>query len=393
MRPPARRICGLPKSRTFLSVLCFVLLAALGFASATLAQSLSVFQPTSSQSTPLQITGPNGATSDGKTIAVDTAEFTFAATDAPYTCSLTGLAPSAPATACVQGSTLTYPGLTDGIYEFVVAAQVEDSNPTWTRTFAVSLPTVNTDSIPSTSDTTSAPTDTAVVNPPHHGNHPKSTAPIAGGTAGGIVLAGTATLFLRRHRFRIRLELSAEDEKPEGRCHGGGWRCQKRLVLKPARRRITYLVAATSDDAGKTRAQRFDGELVDQLNDVVSRYRHSPHEHEELKLALLPIASALTARFDEWLLDLSGASRPIAIAAHLEGGKMATGFTPFHCEHGEWKTHRSWSHEFADERDETVGSVTHPRVDLRLFAAQLASFVALVDIPPTGRAVTTSVAR
>jgi hypothetical protein len=215
--------------------------------------------------------------------------------------------------------------------------------------------------------------------------------PTAGGVTGFLVVTITGSLIYSRHRFRVRLQLKAEDEEPHGPCHGDGWRCKKELTLKPARRRITYLAASATDPDGTAVARNFECEAVDRLNDAVARYRHAPADVEELRRALLPIASSLRTSFDLWLSELPPASRRIVLKAHLEGGKMETAFTPYRCEHGEWKPHRRWSHEFADERDEDAAVTSHPGSDLTSFVAHLAGFVAQVDIQgersPTARAV------
>jgi hypothetical protein len=127
-------------------------------------------------------------------------------------------------------------------------------------------------------------------------------------------------------------------------------------------------------------ARNFEGEIVDQLNGAVAKYRSAPEDVDELKIALLPIASSLAAGFDVWLQSLPHVSRTIVIKAHLEGGKMETAFTPYHCEHGEWKPHRSWSHEFDDERDEDVAGIEYPLENLAPLVAHMSSFVTQVDV-------------
>jgi hypothetical protein len=215
--------------------------------------------------------------------------------------------------------------------------------------------------------------------------------PVAGGGGGFLLLTATGILLYSRHRFHVRLELKAEDEAPHGPCHGDGWRCKKELTLTPARRHITYLPASATDAEGNEVARNFEGQVVDRLNDAVARYRRAPDDVEGLRAALLPVASSLVADFDVWLYDLPRVSRRIVLKAHLEGGKMETAFTPYRCEHGEWKPHKSWSHEFADERDEDVAATAHPLGDLSALVAYLASFVAQVDVQaertPTARAV------
>jgi hypothetical protein len=213
---------------------------------------------------------------------------------------------------------------------------------------------------------------------------------VLGGAGGLLFVSATGTFFFRR-RFRVQLELKAEDETPHGLCRGNGWRCKRELTLRPARRRITSLAASATDPDGNSIARSFEGEIVDQLNDAVARYRGAPEDVDELKIALLPIASSLTAGFDVWLQDMPRVSRTIVMKAHLEGGRMETAFTPYHCEHGEWKPHRKWSHEFADERDEDVAVTAHPQRDLTALVAHLAAFVAEVDVQaarsPEARAV------
>ena len=377
--PPVRRCWCFLKSRELLFSVLLVVLACLGFATAILAQSLDV-----------QITGPNGATTDDATITRDQAEFSFTTPNPNlellYNCTLTGPDTTAGETMpCTPGTTLSYALPSEGEYAFIVAQSIlagTTSEPTQTRPFAFAAATTTGATF---SDTTSQPGTTTPDGPAtdqQSGGSPPLW-PLAG-LLGGLLLGGTATFFWRQHRFRIKLEFEAKDEEPQGRCQRTegwkGWKCQKALAWEPSRRHITSLLVAATDQAGETLGTSFEGEVVEQLNDAVAKYRHAPDDIEELKLALLPVASGLVAGFDAWLRDHPGVSRQLVIKAQVVGGRVKATFTPFHCERGNWEPHRSWSRQLADERDEDVAVTAHPIGNFSAFVAHLASFVGRVDV-------------
>lgn len=206
-------------------------------------------------------------------------------------------------------------------------------------------------------------------------------APAAGGAGGGLLVGFVGFGLALRRRLRLRLRLQAREEEPHGRCQGRAWQCQKELTLKPGPRRIAHLNATTVDASGERQSDRIAGQLVSDLNDAVDKYRHARDAMQEVRLALLPIADTLLARFDAWLAGDPAVSHEIALEAHLVGGKAECVFTPWRCHDGSWRKHRPWKVELEDERDEQLAIVLHPRTTVASLVGHLSIFVTRVDVP------------
>jgi hypothetical protein len=199
-----------------------------------------------------------------------------------------------------------------------------------------------------------------------------------------VVAAGALTLAARFRLRAKRLEwqLEASEEEPHGPCRAGR-HIQKELTLKPARRTIGHLDLRGHDRAGGAIGRRVEGHPVDGLNDSVREFRRERRISPELRVALLPVATALVSEIEEWLGPQAVDRQDVLLRAHLEGGKAEWKFTPWRCVRGEWKAGRSWTVEVADERDVAAARVSHPyppHVAAEVLLSQLSAFVAEVDV-------------
>jgi hypothetical protein len=218
---------------------------------------------------------------------------------------------------------------------------------------------------------------------PADGGHSGWTLPLVI-VAALVVAAGALTLAARFRLRAKRLEwqLEAGEEEPHGPCRAGR-HIQKELTLKPARRSIGHLDLRAQDRAGGAIGRRVEGPPVDGLNDSVREFRRERRISPELRVALLPVATALVAEIEEWLGPQAVDRQDVLLRAHLEGGKAEWKFTPWRCVRGEWKAGRSWTVEVADERDVAAARVSHPyppHVAAEVLLSQLSAFVAEVDV-------------
>jgi hypothetical protein len=206
----------------------------------------------------------------------------------------------------------------------------------------------------------------------------------AGIGAALVVAAGAITLAarLRLRARRLEWQLEASEEEPHGPCEGGR-RIQKELTLKPARRTIAHLDVEGRDSRDRTLRRRVEGAPVDGLNDAVRSYRRDRRISPELRVALLPVATALFAEIEGWLGAQPVDRQDVLVRAHLEGGKAEWKFTPWRCVRGRWQSGRSWTVEVEDERDAAAAIVAHPypsHVAAEVLLSQLSAFVAEVDV-------------
>ena len=180
--------------------------------------------------------------------------------------------------------------------------------------------------------------------------------------AAALVVAAAALMLAARLRLRARRlewQLEASEEEPHGPCRAGR-QIQKELTLKPARRSIAHLEVDARDNGGNRIAHRVEGPPVDGLNDGVRAFRRHHRISPELRVALLPVATALVTEIEEWLGPRAVDRQDVVVRAHLEGGKAEWKFTPWRCVRGEWKSGRSWTVEVPDERDVAAAHVSHP---------------------------------
>jgi hypothetical protein len=206
----------------------------------------------------------------------------------------------------------------------------------------------------------------------------------AGIAAAFLVAAGALTLAARFRLRGRRLEwqLEASEGEPHGPCRAGR-HIQKELTLKPARRSIAHLELDARDARGDAIVRRVEGAPAGGLNDAVRTYRRDSRISPELRVALLPVATALVAELEGWLGPQDVDRQDVVVRAHLEGGKAEWKFTPWRCVRGEWKSGRSWTVEVEDERDVAAAAVSHPYpapVAAEVLLSQLSAFVAEVDV-------------
>jgi HPt (histidine-containing phosphotransfer) domain-containing protein len=172
------------------------------------------------------------------------------------------------------------------------------------------------------------------------------------------------------------VEIEASTEEPKGPCRGRARRRHVKATLLPARRTIAHLVLSPREGEPAT----VTGELVGALNDAVRRYRNR-READEARLVALPIAAALRREIDERLERAPAGG--VAIAAHLEGGKLEVAQRLYGCVEGEWKpVGPEVKVEVADERDEPVATMARPvsaETEQRL-VERLAAFIGRVDV-------------
>jgi hypothetical protein len=205
-----------------------------------------------------------------------------------------------------------------------------------------------------------------------------------------LVAAAAALALAARFRLRARRlewQLEASEEEPHGPCRAGR-HIQRELTLKPSRRSIAHLDLDAQDRAGRAIGRRVEGAPVDGLNDSVRAYRGDRRISPELRVALLPVATALVTEIEEWLGPQAVDRQDVLVRAHLEGGKAEWKFTPWRCVRGEWKAGRSWTVEVEDERDVAAARVSHPyppHVAAEVLLSQLSAFVAEVDVTQAGR--------
>ena len=351
--------------RKVAALLAAAALAVVGFA---LAQE--VFEVT--------VSGPQGTTT-----ATDATVTVSANGRAFFTCSLNGttLPCGRPGTTAVATAT----ALTLGTQTFVVDASSYKGETTTSGTLIWTIVAATTTPPPppptSTSSTpTSTPTATSTPSSTVAGQRRDETSPLwyilAGGAGGAALILGALAVRARRTRGGLGVEIEVTTEEPKGPCRGRGRRRHVKATLLPARRTIAHVALSPREGEAAT----ITGELVDSLNHAVRRYRDR-READEVRLVALPIAAALRREIDERLER--GAADEVAIAAHLEGGKLEVAHRLYGCVGGEWKpVGPEVKIEVADERDEPVATTARPASaeSERRLVEQLAAFVSRVDV-------------
>jgi hypothetical protein len=204
-----------------------------------------------------------------------------------------------------------------------------------------------------------------------------------------IVLAGCALVIgislrpsFKLMRRRVRRD-GADKRQPPDECrHCTRYTRKVELELKPARRKIAHLELARQRDHSRRRVRKVEGQIVDQLNGAVRRYRRKGVS-DELRATLEPVAAGLVAEVEEWLTDESE-DAAVSIEAHLEGGKVECKFIVYRCNHGTWEKEDEWKAEVEDERDEYAADLAFPIVSHAMateqLLRQLTAFVANVDV-------------
>jgi uncharacterized OsmC-like protein len=329
----------------------------------------------------VSVAGPSGTTT-----ATDATVTVSANGTAFFRCGLNGT--TLPCDRVGTTAVATATGLALGTQTFVVSALSFHSKTsttgalTWTVVAAASTTTSSTTSASTATSTTTQTTTTTTTTPfstvgRHHG---EGTSPLwyllAGGAGGAALALGAVVVRARRTRRGFGVEIEASTEEPKGPCRGRARRRHVKATLLPAQRTIAHL--ALTPRGGETAT--IAGELVDALNDAVRRYRRR-READEVRLVALPIAAGLRREIDE-RLEREGAE-DVAVAAHLEGGKLEVVQRLYGCVQGEWKpVGPEVKVEVADERDEPVATTTRrasAEAEQRL-VEYLAAFIGRVDV-------------
>lgn len=330
------------------------------------------------------------------TVSIDTvsigstdASFAYGANQAAdFYCSLTG--PAEPCGTSTTAGSTTY-AVGPGAYTFGVEARWTVPGKLTTAastsaTFAIAAPADTTASVTTTTVvvTTTVPATVGTATTVTVGGD-ASPAPWIAATAGFAAVAAAAAGWLTmRWRRRSGWQAKATTEEPPSQCVPPGRWCTTEVELKPGRRDIAYLSLPGQGPAAHDLTGRSEGGAAEALNDAVHAYRRGSAA-DEVRLVVMPAAAELLDELRVRAVD--GTDGVVAIAAHLEGGKASCTFTVYRCvgtpPTTEWKKRDSWTVEVDDERDEPVAQLKLPLDErsLELLVAQLAGFVAKVDVP------------